>query len=84
MIVDAVKVLYYRMLGSIPNPDSDTLLGTDTSVSTGDHSITLDLSPGTYKVYTVAIDRAGNKSNPSQPVTFEMKSESSPPPKFGK
>lgn len=82
MIVDVVKVLYYKMLGSTAKPDSDTLLGTDKSVDTGNHSITLSLSPGTYKVYTVAVDRAGNKSKPSQPVTFEMKSESLPPPKF--
>lgn len=84
MLVDAVKVLYYKMLGSTPNPGTDTLLGMDTSVETGNHSITLNLSAGIYKVYMVAVDRAGNESNPSQPVTFEMQSESSPPPKVEK
>ena len=84
MLVDAVKVLYYKMLGSTPNPGTDTLLGMDTSVETGNHSITLNLSVGIYKVYTVAVDRAGNTSNPSQPIPFEMKMESLPPPKFGK
>ncbi len=74
MAVDAVKVLYYQMLGSSPVPDSDTLLGTDSVVGTGEHSITLSLSPGIYKVYTVAVDRAGNGSEPSQPVTFEIQS----------
>jgi len=75
MAVDTVKVLYYQMLGSSPNPDSDTLLGTDSTIGTGAHSITLSLSPGSYKVYTVAVDRAGNRSKPSQPVTFELQSK---------
>ena len=47
-----------------------TLLGTDTSTSTGAWSIDISRSNGTYAVYAVQTDRAGNVSSNSSSLTL--------------
>lgn len=71
-MADTVKVQYFQMLGREPDLKKDILLGEDKSVQTGKHEVNIELAPGIYSLYTIGIDRAGNRSNPSQPVTFEL------------
>ena len=63
------------MLGREPDPNRDKLLGEDKSVQTGKHEVNIGLAPGIYSLYTIGIDKAGNESNPSQPVRIEIVDE---------
>lgn len=60
------------MLGSVPDPKKDNLLGEDNTIQLGKHDVNLELLPGIYSIYTIGIDKAGNVSQPSQPVQIEV------------
>jgi len=63
MSIDASQVRVYKQLGASPNPATDTLLGTDTTIEPdGDWSKSVSLSVGRHKVYPVSVDLAGNPS----------------------
>ena len=61
-MTDAVKVMVYKQLGAYPNPSSDTLLATDTTVSDGTWSVSASFAVGRHTIYSQSEDLAGNKS----------------------
>ncbi len=66
--MESAEIKIYRQVGSSPNPSTDILLGTDTSLSGGVWSVnTTGWSEGRYTMYAVSFDVAGNESG------FEMR-----------
>ncbi|MBO8183339.1 MAG: hypothetical protein H0Z28_11210 [Archaeoglobus sp.] len=61
--MDTSIVKVYKQLGDSPNPNTDELLGTDTTFNDGIWEIdTSGWSEGRYKIYAVGWDKAGNQS----------------------
>jgi hypothetical protein len=50
------------MIGGLPNPSVDQLLGTDTSIVSGLYSVQASLSEGRHTIYALLYDVAGNQS----------------------
>jgi len=73
---DKITVNYYLMTGDAPDPGADTYLGNDVVFQGQDpelnHQLTVNLPPGTYTVYAVAIDRQGNAGPPGNRRQFEV------------
>ncbi len=63
--MDSSKVKIYKQVGASPNPATDTLLTTDTTIIDGVWSVTANLSVGRHIIYSVALDLAGNISQVS-------------------
>jgi hypothetical protein len=57
------KVKIFKMIGGLPNPAVDQLLGTDTSIVSGIYSAQASLSEGKHTIYALSYDVAGNQSN---------------------
>ena len=73
--MDTVRVKYFLMTGNTPDPDKDSLLGEDVTVSSGKHAMDFPLEPGVYSIYLIGVDKAGNVSKASRPVRIEIKNK---------
>ncbi len=61
---DTYRVNLYLQLGINPDPETDTLLGTDLSFPSLQYDIIIaSLPEGRHTIYSVAYDLAGNQSN---------------------
>lgn len=74
MSIDSVKVSAYEQIGGSPNPANDNYLGQDLDLEvTGLFLISASIAIGRgRKVYAIAVDLAGNTSNPSAVKTFNV------------
>lgn len=61
---DTYRVKLFLQLGVNPDPETDTLLGTDLSFPSDQFDIIIaSLPEGRHTIYSVAWDLAGNRSN---------------------